>query len=307
MGPLNARLEQERDIRLAVRVGVHTGPVVVDTMGSGNRQEQLAMGDAPNLAARLQGLAAPNTVVVSAATFGLIEGFFTYQTLGAHPLKGVDEPMRAYQLLAESEAQTRLDVVTSRGLTPLVGRSQEVGLLLERWAQSTEGHGQVVLLSGEAGIGKSRLVEVLRERVGREGTTWMTFRCSPYHTNSALYAVITHCTGCCNFDPEEAPTEQLERLERALQATRLPLEEAVPLMAALLSVPLAERYPPLDWSPQKQKQKTQAALVAWLVAEAERAAGTGGVGRPALGGPLHAGVARAWSWTRRRRTRCTPC
>ena len=270
MGPLNARLEQERGMRLAVRVGVHTGPVVVGTMGGGNRQEQLALGDTPNIAARLQGLAAPNTVVVSAATLGLIEGFFTCQALGEHALKGVEEPLRVYQLLAESGAQTRLDVVTPRGLTPLVGREQEVGLLLERWTQSTEGHGQVVLLSGEAGIGKSRLVEVLRERVGREGTTWLTFRCSPYHTNSALYPVITHLHRVLQFRPEETPAEQLDRLERALQATRLPLEEAVPLLAALLSVPLAERYPPLDWSPQKQKQKTQEALVAWLVAEAER-------------------------------------
>jgi class 3 adenylate cyclase/predicted ATPase len=270
MGLLNARLEQERGMRLAVRVGIHTGPVVVGAMGGGNRQEQLALGDTPNLAARLQGLAAPNTVVVSATTWGLIEGFFTCQALGEYALKGVEEPLRVSQLLAESGAQTRLDVVAPRAWTPLVGREQEVGLLLERWAQSTEGHGQVVLLSGEAGIGKSRLVEVLRERVGREGTTWLTFRCSPYHMNSPLYPVITHLQRVLQLRPEETPAEQLERLERALQATRLPLEEAVPLLAALLSVPLAERYPPLDWSPQKQKQKTQEALVAWLVAEAER-------------------------------------
>jgi predicted ATPase/class 3 adenylate cyclase len=267
---LNARLEQERGVRLAVRVGVHTGPVVVGTMGGGNRQETLALGDTPNLAARLQGLAAPDTVVVSAATWGLIEGFFTAQALGTHPLKGVEEPLPVYQLLASSGAQTCLDAVAPRGLTPLVGREQEVGLLLERWAQSTEGHGQVVLLSGEAGIGKSRLVEVLRERVGREGTTWLTFHCSPYHMNSALYPVITHLQRVLHLRPEETPVEQLERLERVLQATPLPLEEAVPLLAALLSVPLAERYPPLDWSPQKQRQKTQEVLVAWLVAEAER-------------------------------------
>src|SRR5215510_8856794 len=176
----------------AVRVGIHTGPVVVDTMGGGDRQEHLALGDTPNLAARLQGLAAPNTVVVSAATLGLIAGFFTCQALGEHVLKGVEEPLRVYQLLTESGAQTRLDAVAPRAWTPLVGREQEVGLLLERWTQSTEGHGQVVLLSGEAGIGKSRLVEVLRERVGREQATCITFRCSPYHINSALYPVITH-------------------------------------------------------------------------------------------------------------------
>ena len=270
LGPLNARLEQDRGMRLAVRVGVHTGPVVVGAMGGGGRQEQLALGDTPNLAARLQGLAAPNTVVISAATLGLSEGFFTCQTLGEHTLKGVDVPMVVYQLLAESGAQTRLDVVPPRGLTPLVGREQEVGLLLERWAESTEGHGQVVLLSGEAGIGKSRLVEVLRERIGRERTMWLTFRCSPYHTNSALYPVITHLQRVLQLRPEETPAARLDRLEHALRAVRLPLEETVPLVAALLSVPLAERYPPLEWSPQKHKQKTYEALVAWLMAEAER-------------------------------------
>jgi class 3 adenylate cyclase/predicted ATPase len=270
LGPLNARLEQERGMRLAVRVGIHTGPVVVGAMGGGNRQEQLALGDTPNLAARLQGLAVPDTAVVSAATLGLIEGFFIYQALGEHTLKGVEEPMLVYQLLATSGAQTRLDVVPPRGRTPLVGREQEVGLLLERWTQSTEGPGQVVLLSGEAGIGKSRLVEVLRERVGREGATWLTSRCSPYHTHSALYPVITHLHRVLQVRPEETPAEQLEKLECALQATHLPLAEAVPLLAALLNVPLAGRYAPLDWSPQKQRQKTQEALVAWLMAEAER-------------------------------------
>jgi TOMM system kinase/cyclase fusion protein len=270
MGPLNGRLEQERGIRLAVRVGLHTGPVVVGAMGGGGRQEQLAMGDTPNLAGRLQGLAAPNTVVVSAATLKLIEGFFTGQTRGAHALKGVDEPMLVYQVLAESGAQTRLDIVAPHGLTPLVGREQEVGLLLESWAQSREGRGQVVLLSGEAGIGKSRLVEVLRERVGHERATWLTFRCSPYNINSALYPVITHLQRFLQFRREDTLEQRLDKLESVLQAARFPLQEAVPLFAALLAVPLAERYPSLDWSPQKQKQKTQEALVRWLVAEAER-------------------------------------
>ena len=270
LGLLNTHLEHARGMRLAVRMGIHTGPVVIGEMGGGGRQEQLALGETPNLAARLQGLAAPNAVVVSAATLGLLQGFFTCQALGAHALKGVEQPLQVYQLLAESGAQTRLDAAVPRGLTPLVGREQEVGLLLERWAQSTEGRGQVVLLSGEAGIGKSRLVEVLRARVGREQATWLTFRCSPYHTNSALYPVIAHLHQVLQWHQEETPAAQLEKLESVLRAVRLPLAEAVPLMAALLSVPLLERYPPLPWSPQQQKQKTQEALVAWLVVQAER-------------------------------------
>ncbi|HEY7491051.1 MAG TPA: AAA family ATPase, partial [Candidatus Tectomicrobia bacterium] len=270
MESLNHRLAQERGIRLAVRVGMHTGPVVVGAMGGSGRQEPLALGDTPNLAARLQGLAAPDTVVASAATFGLLQGFFTCQALGAHALKGVDEPVVVYRLLAESGAQTRLDAVAPRGLTPLVGREQEVGLLLERWAQSTEGRGQVVLLSGEAGIGKSRLVEVLRARVGHEQARWLTFRCSPYHVNSALHPVIAHLHRVLQFHPHDTPAARLDLLEGALRAVRLPLEEGVPLFAALLSVPLAARYAPLSWSPQQQRQKTQEALMAWLVAETER-------------------------------------
>ena len=223
LGLLNTRLEHARGMRLAVRMGIHTGPVVIGEMGSGGRQEQLALGETPNLAARLQGLAAPNAVVVSAATFGLLQGFFTCQAMGAHTLKGVEQPLQVYQLLAESGAQTRLDTAAPHAWTPLVGREQEVGLLLERWAQSTEGHGQVVLLSGEAGIGKSRLVEVLRARVGREQATWLTFRCSPYHTNSALYPVIAHLHQVLQLRQEETPAAQLEKLESVLRAVRLPV------------------------------------------------------------------------------------
>jgi hypothetical protein len=147
----------------------------------------------------------------------------------------VEEPLSVYQLLAESGGQTRLDTVTPGGLTPLVGREQEVGLLLERWAQSTEGHGQAVLLSGEAGIGRSRLVEGLRERIGRDGATWLMFRCSPYHTNSALYPVMALLNRILQFRQGESPVARLDRLEGFLQSTRLPMEEAVPLVAALLS------------------------------------------------------------------------
>ena len=156
MRRLNTRLERERRVRLAVRLGIHTGLVVVGEMGGSGRQEQLALGETPNVAARLQGLAAPDTVVISAATFRLVQGYFTYDELGMHALKGVAAPVQVYRILGESAAQSRLDVGSVTGLTPLVGRDAEMTLLLERWAQSRDGMGQVVLLSGEAGIGKSR-------------------------------------------------------------------------------------------------------------------------------------------------------
>src|SRR5262249_424818 len=151
------------------------GLVVVGEMGGGSRQEQLAMGDTPNVAARIQGLAAPDTVVISPATFWLVRGFFLYQDMGTHTLKGLTTPVQVYRILGESAAQSRLDVMDVTGFTPLVGRDSEVALLLERWVQSQDGAGQIVLLRSEAGIGKSRLVEVLRERAISEGATQIVF------------------------------------------------------------------------------------------------------------------------------------
>jgi class 3 adenylate cyclase len=270
MRRLNARLERERRVLLAVRLGIHTGLVVVGEMGGSGRHAQLALGETPNVAARLQGLAAPDTVVISAATFRLVRGYFTYDELGMHALKGVAAPVQVYRILGESAAQSRLDVGSVTGLTPLVDRDAEMTLLLERWAQSRDGMGQVVLLSGEAGIGKSRLVEVLRERAHSEGATRIAFRCSPYHHNSALYPVIDHLQRFLHWHRDDTPEARLDKLEQALQTSRLPLADVVPLFAALLSVPLLERYPPLHLSPQEQRHKTQEALVAWLLEEAER-------------------------------------
>ena len=181
MGQLNTRLTQERGVQLAARLGIHTGLVVVGEVGGGTRQEQLALGETPNLAARLQGIAAPNTLVINATTFQLLGGFFACQPLGMPLLKGQAQPLAVYRVLYESMARSRLEAAGSAGLTPLVGREQEVGLLLERWAQVKDGTGQVVLLSGEAGIGKSCLVQVLKEHVAAEPQAWLTLcQCSPY-------------------------------------------------------------------------------------------------------------------------------
>jgi predicted ATPase len=270
MRRLNTRLEREWRVQLAVRLGIHTGLVLVGEMGGRGRQEQLALGETPNVAARLQGLAATDTMVVSAATLRLVQGYFTYDELGMHALKGVAVPVQVYRILGESAAQSRLDVGSVTGLTPLVGRDAEMTLLLERWAQSRDGLGQVVLLSGEAGIGKSRLVEVLREHAYSEGATRIVFRYSPYHQNSALYPVIDHLQRFLHWHRDDTPEARLDKLEQALHTSHLPLAEVVPLFAALLSVPLSEHYPPLNLTPQLQRQKTQEALVAWLLEEAER-------------------------------------
>src|SRR5438445_5816215 len=267
LGQLNTRLAQERGVHLAVRLGIHTGLVVVGEVGGGTRQEQLALGETPNLAARLQGIAAPNTVVISAATFQLLGGFFACQPLGTPLLKGQAQPLAVYRVLYESMARSRLEAVGSMGLTPLVGREQEIGLLLERWTQVKDGLGQVVLLSGEAGIGKSRLVQVLQEHVAAESQAWLTpCQCSPYYQNTALYPMIDllELVGL-RFEREEFPPHKLSKLEGFLVQYGLPLAEAVPLFAALLSLPLTADYVPLALPPEQQKQKLLHALLTILL------------------------------------------
>lgn len=267
LGQLNTRLAQERGVHLAVRLGIHTGLVVVGDVGGGTRQEQLALGETPNLAARLQEIAASNTLVISAATFQLLGGFFACQPLGTPLLKGMGQPLAVYRVLYESMARSRLEAVGSTGWTPLVGREQESALLLERWAQVKEGAGQVVLLSGEAGIGKSRLVQVLQEHVAAEPQAWLTpCQCSPYHQNTALYPMIDLLERVTlGFDREESPQQKLSKLEGFLVQHGLPLAEAVPLFAALLSLPLPAAYAPLTVSPEQQKQRTLHALLTILL------------------------------------------
>jgi class 3 adenylate cyclase/tetratricopeptide (TPR) repeat protein len=281
MGTLNTGLEQVRGLRLAVRVGSHTGLVVVGEIGGEGRQEgpsgpaptqsrqQLALGETPNIAARLQGLAQPDTVVISDRTAHLVEGYFTCQSLGAQELKGLAQPLQVYRVLHASAAQTRLEVAATRGLTPLVGRASEVALLQERWAQVREGMGHVVVLSGEAGIGKSRLVQVLKEYVAGEAHTRWECRCSPYYQHTALYPIIDLSQRALRWQPEDTAEEKLAKLEQMLRQYRLPLEETMPLLAALLSVPLPDdRYPPLTLSPQRHKQKTLETILAMLLEQA---------------------------------------
>ena len=263
LGQLNTCLAQEQGVQLAVRLGVHTGLVVVGDVGGGTRQEQLALGDTPNLAARLQGVATPNTLVISAATFHLLGGFFACQPLGTPLLKGLAQPLAIYRVLYESMARSRLEAASSTGWTPLVGREQEIRLLVERWTQVKAGVGQVVLLSGEAGIGKSRPVQVLTEHVAAEPQAWLTpCQCSPYHQNTALYPMIELLERVAlRFDREESSQQKVSKLEGFLVQYGLPLAEAVPLFAGLLSLPLPDTYTPLTLSPAQQKQQTLQALL----------------------------------------------
>jgi predicted ATPase len=240
-------------------------------MGGGGRQEQLALGEVPNIASRIQGLAEPNTIAVSEATYRLIQGYFACEDLGAQTLRGVAAPLHVYRVLQDSGATSRLDVAQPRGLTPLVGREQEVGWLIERWEHVKAGHGHVVLLTGDAGIGKSRLVQMLKEHVANEPHIRWECRSAEYAQNTALYPLTDLFQRTLQWQPDETPDEKLGKLEQALSQYRLPVEDTVPLFAPLLSLPVPEhRYPLRNVSPQRQRQKTLETLVALLLELAKR-------------------------------------
>ena len=228
------------------------------------------MGETPNIAARIQGLAAPNTLVISEATLRLVQGYFTYESLGEHILRGVPQPLMVYRVLETSGVYSRLEVAQPRGLTPLVGRESEVTLLLERWEQVKAGQGHVVLLTGDAGIGKSRLVQVLKDHVATELHIRWECRSSEYYQNTALFPLVDLFQRILRFEAHETSEAKLEKLAHALSQYRLPLGESVPLFAPLFSLPIPEHhYPPLHLSPQRQRQKTMETIVAILLELAE--------------------------------------
>jgi class 3 adenylate cyclase len=215
MGDLNAHLRRENDMALALRIGIHTGLVVVGAMGGQGRQEQLALGETPNIAARMQGLAASNTLVISEKTYRLVQGYFDCEALGAQTLRGVTEPIVVSRVLSERGAQGRLDIVQARGLTPLVGRESEVTLLLDRWEQAKAGQGHVVLLTGEAGIGKSRLVQVLKDHVATEPHIRWECWSAEYSQNGALFPLVDLFQRLLRFEASETPDAKGETHTRA--------------------------------------------------------------------------------------------
>jgi class 3 adenylate cyclase/tetratricopeptide (TPR) repeat protein len=256
---------------LAVRIGLATGAVVV---GEASREDtaeaRLAVGETPNLAARLQGLAGPDEIVIAPATRRLIGAAFELTDLGARPLKGIAEPVRACRVEAVRRTEGRFDAAHGgAALTPLVGREEEVALLLRRWRQARDGEGQVVFISGEPGIGKSRLTQVLREHIAGERYTALRYQCSPYHLNSALYPIIEQFEFAAGFAREDTAEQKLDKMQAVLVGSAEQILQSAPLFAALLSLP-GERYPPLELSPRKQKEKTLEALAGQVRALAKR-------------------------------------
>ncbi len=261
IGRLNETAGHKRGVDLRVRVGMATGQVVVgDIVGEGAAQESTVVGETPNLAARLQALAEPNTVVIGRGTYELAAGRFDYQDLGVHDLKGIEAPVPAWRVVAPASVASRFEALHRSGFTPLVGREHEIGLLLERWEQAKDGDGQVVLLSGEAGIGKSRITETLSERTGAEQRTCLRYQCSPYHANSALHPVIEQLERAARFGPEDCNESKLDKLESLLLRADDHDNMAGALLAPLLSIPTGNRYAPLDMTPERQKERTLEAL-----------------------------------------------
>jgi len=224
--------------------------VVGDLVGGASADTDSVIGETPNLAARLQTLAEPGSVVISQATRRLVGGLFELADLGPRRLKGFAEPLAAWRVEGEGRAEGRFEALHGEHLTPLVGREHELGILLERCAWAKDGDGQVMLLSGEPGIGKSRVVRALRERLGDEPYTPLSHYCSPYHTSSPLHPVIVLLERAARLDRDDPPETQLARLEALLARSSDGLDEVVPLLAALIGIPTCERYPVLVLKPE---------------------------------------------------------
>jgi class 3 adenylate cyclase/tetratricopeptide (TPR) repeat protein len=271
---LNRDTGPSNGVDLSVRVGIATGVVVVgDIVGVGAAAESTVVGETPNLAARLQGVAQPNQVVISSSTRDLVADRFEFEDLGRQALKGLSESVKAWSVVSEISVDTeRAPTPDASGrVVPLVGRQEELGLLLRAWEGSKQGQGQVVLINGEAGIGKSRLLDALRARVEGEDYAWVSVRCSPYHGQTALYPIIRQLERAFGWTAGNGNEEKLEKLEKRLSAFNFALAEVVPLFAALLSLDVPkDRYPALSMSPQQQRQMTLDAVTGWLFAEAER-------------------------------------
>jgi len=253
-------------VSLQTRVGIATGLVVVgDLIGSGEAQERGIIGETPNLAGRLQGIAEPNMVVIAEGTRKLLGNLFELKDLGPSDLRGIAGPVRAFAALRPGAIESRFEALHGSGLTALVGREEELELLLRRWSRAKTGEGQVVLLSGEAGIGKSRLTAALMEGIANEPHTHLRYFCSPQHTDSALYPIIGQMERAAGFVFDDAPEAKLGKLDAVLAQTSTSKQDAA-LLANMLSLPNDGRYPALDLAPEQRRRRTLQALVSQMEA-----------------------------------------
>jgi class 3 adenylate cyclase len=261
-----ADLRREHDAALEVRIGISTGLVVVGELtGEGDARMRGLVGDTPDLAMRLQGSAEPGTIVVSETTRRLLGKAFELLHLGPRTFRGFDVPVETWQVVRAPENVSRFEASRSGALTPFVGREAELALLVERWRSAANGQGRVALLSGEAGIGKSRTLAMLREQIAGERYLVLRYQCSPHHVNDAFHPVIGQIWHAAGFVSGEAAGARLNKLEMMIESTGLASREIVPLLAALLAIPTGQRYPPLDAAPSEFRERTIAALIALTV------------------------------------------
>src|SRR6266478_616061 len=257
-----SRLKTRAEEPLSVRIGIATGLVVVgDLGGEGALREHTVIGDTPSLAARLQALAEPGTVVVAASTRRLLGDLFRLRDLGLHKVKGIAEPIAAWAVDGVSASESRFEAVHAAGLTDLIDREDELDFLLKRQRLAWKGEGQIVLISGEPGIGKSRLVAALEERIADEPHTPLRYQCSPHHTNSALYPFIAQLERAAGFKADDTSEQRLDKLEALLAIAAPRVQDTAPLFAALLSIPFGDRYPTLAPNPAQQRRRMFAALL----------------------------------------------
>ena len=268
-----AELSTPDGIALASRVGIATGMVVVgDLIGEGAAQEEAVVGETPNLAARLEGIAAPGHLAISPGTHRLVDGLFEFETLGEHTLKGISEPVEVWSVIGELSEDDISTAEQYASRTPLVGRLEETGMLTRAWDGAREGRGQFVLIQGEAGVGKSRLIDMLRDSVVDQAHVWISVRASPYHTASPLHPVAEQVKRAIDWRASDSVETRLVKLERAMnEQTDFSLDELVPLFASLLSLDLPEgRYSPLNMTPNRQRQATLDAVSSWVLGMTEK-------------------------------------
>lgn len=262
----NDGIERDHQVRLEARIGIHTGPVVIGQVGGGTRRERLALGDTTNIAARLEGSADPGSVFISDATLALVGGLFIARDRGYPQLKGVSSRVRAYQILQRSGVRSRIE--RSTRLTPMAGRKIETGLLLDRWEHAQDGAGQIVRVVGEAGLGKSRLLQVLRQSVGSTPHTWLEARCSPHTQSSALQPVIELVRRGLRIQEEDTGEVRLAKLEQGIELAGLTPSSALAPLAALDGIPLPAGVS-IPAGPERARQQTFNTLVSWTLALAK--------------------------------------
>jgi class 3 adenylate cyclase len=255
-------LNTTSDVAVQTRIAIGSGVVVVgDLVREGVTQENAAIGETTNLVARLQAIAEPNSLVISPVTHRLVGAFFDYRDLGRHALKGFPDPVHVRQVLGPSKVESRFEAQHQAGTSPLLGREEELDLLLRRWEQAKGGEGRVVVLTGEAGIGKSRITRALRDRLRSDRHTPLSYFCSPHHQGSALYPFIAQLSRAAGIEPDDTAEAKLDKLQSLLAQSSGNLDHDIPIIAALLSIPGGDRYPLPEMTPQRRKERTLTALL----------------------------------------------